>query len=316
MFFSAAFKAKARAALRMHWQSALLIALIVNLPGLLVQGIAAFTNNDAMIRLEEILLQSSGSSAAMSTVPQAVRAMLSESGIISMIILSVLAWLITPVLAVGMAHWTLERLRGQELPVSAVFSRLGIFMKSIGLRLFIVLKVFLWTLPGCAVFLLSILPLLRAGSRRSTEELLSAANLSITFIYLGMIVMVVLGVMGYLYYALSEFILADEPEERVLSCIRRSRLLMKGRRSVLMSLYMSFLLWYLLILFATSFIAGIAGPVIALVVQMLGSLFLSVYVLASEGAFYEALRKAPLQEIPAEYPEDENPDPDGRDSET
>lgn len=314
MFFSAAFKAKARAALRMHWQSALLIALIVNLPSLLVQGIAAFTNNDAMIRLEEILLQSSGSSAAMRTVPDAVRAMLSESGIISMIILSVLAWLITPVLAVGMAHWILERLRGQELPVSAVFSRLGIFVKSIGLRLFIVLKVFLWMLPGCAVFLLSVLPLLRAG-QKTTDELLSAANLSITFIYLGMIVMVVLGVMGYLYYALSEFILADEPGERILSCIRRSRLLMKGRRSVLMSLYMSFLLWYLLVLFVTSFVAGIAGPVIGLVVQMLGSLFLSVYMLASEGAFYEALRKAPVQEIPAEYPDADNPDMDHLDSE-
>ena len=124
MFFSAAFKAKARAALRQHWQTALLIALIVNLPSLLVQGISAFTKNDVTARLEDLVLQASGSAAAMNALPDAVLAMLSESGIIAMTALSVLAWLVTPVLSVGMAHWTLERLRGQELPVSAVFSRL------------------------------------------------------------------------------------------------------------------------------------------------------------------------------------------------
>ena len=40
------FKAKARDALKGCWQTALLIALIVNLPGLLAQGISVFTGND------------------------------------------------------------------------------------------------------------------------------------------------------------------------------------------------------------------------------------------------------------------------------
>ena len=43
MFFSADFKAKARAALSQHWQTALLIALIVNLPTLLMQGPSPIT---------------------------------------------------------------------------------------------------------------------------------------------------------------------------------------------------------------------------------------------------------------------------------
>ncbi len=297
MIFSAALRAKARAALRQHWQTALLIALIVNLPTLLVQGIAAFTNNDAVTRFEELVLQASGSTAAMNALPDAVRAMFSESGIITMTVLSVLAWLVTPALSVGMAHWTLERLRGQDLPVSAVFSRLRIFFKSIGLRLLIVLKVFLWMLPGIGVSMISVFLLLRSRPG-TTEELLSAANLSMHFVYLGMILMLVLGIMGFLYYALADFILADEPQERILSCTRRSKIWMKGRRSALMSLYLSFLLWYLLVAFVSAFVGGIAGPVIALVVQMLGSLFISVYMLASEGAFYEAVRLAPAQEIP------------------
>ena len=307
MFFSAAFKAKARAALQQHWQTALLIALIVNLPSLLVQGISAFTNNDVMARLENMALQASGSAAAMHALPESVRSMLSESGIVTMLILSAVAWLVTPVLSVGMTHWTLERLRGQVLPVSAVFSRLRIFLKSIGLRLLIVLKVLLWMLPGLAVFLFSVIPLMRANPGNS-GELVSAVNISFHLVSAGMIAMAVLGVMGYLYYAMAEFILADEPEERILSCARRSKMLMKGRRSVLMSLWLSFLLWYLLILMVSSMVAGIAGAVIALVLQMLGSLFLSVYMLASEGVFYEALRLAPAPQIPADTPPDDPQD--------
>ena len=36
---------------------------------------------------------------------------------------------------------------------------------------------------------------------------------------------------------------------------------------------------------------------IALMLQMLGSLFLSAYKHAAQGAFFEALRQAPVQEI-------------------
>jgi len=309
MIFSAALRAKARAALRQHWQTALLIALIVNLPTLLVQGISAFTNSDVTLRLENLLLQASGNTAAMNALPDSIRAMLAESGVIAMTFLGVLAWLVTPVLSIGMAHWTLERLRGQELPVSTVFSRLGIFFKSIGLRLFITLKVLLWMLPGFALTLVSMFLLFRMDS--NTGMIITpAAGFILLLLYSGLIGMIVLGVMGYLYYAMAELILADEPEERVLSCARRSKVLMKGRRSRLMSLYMAFIPWYLLVLFGSSLIDGIAGPVIGLVAQMLGSLFLNAYILASEGAFYEVLRLAPAEDMHVGISPDDPQDPD------
>ena len=49
---SGLFRIKARAALKGHWQTALLIALIVNLPILLMQAISAYTGNDAITRLQ------------------------------------------------------------------------------------------------------------------------------------------------------------------------------------------------------------------------------------------------------------------------
>ena len=296
MFFSAAFKAKARAALRQHWQTALLIALIVNLPSLLVQGVAAFTNNDPMTRVQDLLVRAYSSQAAMNALQDNLLKLFSETGILVMTGLTVLVWLFTPVLAMGMNHWMLDRIRGQEEPVTAVFSRLRILPKSIGLRLFLVWKIFLWTLPGLAVSLLSLIPTLNARGKTGTE-LASAAAWSMNLTYFGMMVMLVLGIMGYLYYAQADFILADEPEERVLSCARRSREMMKGRRMVLMTLLLSFALLFLLISFASAALEGMTGTVVALVIQMLGSLFLSVYMLATEAVFYETLRLAPAQQI-------------------
>lgn len=300
MIFSAVFKAKAREALRNHWQTALLIALIVNLPTLLMQGLSAFTNNDLFTRLEQVILNAYVSQDAYNALPDALRAALTESGVLIMTGLSLLAWLITPVLALGMNHWTLDRIRGAEEPVSTVFSRLRIFLKSIGLRLLVVLKILLWMLPGIAVFLFSVVPLINA----TAENAGTAVSIAGWMIWIGMILMLVLGMMGYLYYAMADFILADEPEERVLSCIRRSKAMMKDRRSSLMSLLLSFLLWYLLILIAASFVEAIAGSIISLMLQMLGSLFLSVYMLTSEGVFYEALRKASAQQVSVESSDD------------
>ena len=307
MLISSVFKAKARAALKQHWQTALLIALIVNLPTLLVQGLASFTGSDALARTEEMLLQASAGNISMDTLTGSLQAMMAESGVIAMAGLGILAWLVTPALAAGMDHWTLERLRGRELPVSAVFSRLRIFFKSIGLRLLIILKVLLWMLPGFAVSLVSVFFIFRSAPQ-TTEDLLSAANLSTQFMSFGIIAMLVLGIMGYLYCAIADLILADEPEEGALSCIRRSKTLMKGRRGKLMSLMLSFLLWYLLIIILSSVVGEISGSVVAILAEMLGSLSLSVYMLAAKGAFYEALRKMPLPDIPADQPPADSPD--------
>ena len=303
MITSALFKAKARAVLQNHWQTALLIALIVNLPTLLVQGIGAFTHNDLLTRVEDLMLDAAYSTAAMESLPASVRALFSETGILIVLGLNVLAWLITPVLSLGMNHWTLDRIRGEEEPVTTVFSRLRIFLKGIGLRLWIALNILLWMLPGITATVLAMLPLMNADPT-DAQAVSSAMNTSSLLIWFGMTLMVVLGVIGYLRFAMADFILADEPEERVLSCARRSKMLMKGRSGALAMLLLSFLMWYLLIIFVTSIIAGIAGDIIALVIQMLGSLFLSVYMLTSQGVFYEALRMTKDAPLQPQSPED------------
>ena len=58
-FPSSLFKAKARQVLRNHWQTALLIALIVNLPSLLVQAVSSFSGTDPVERAEALLIVAS-----------------------------------------------------------------------------------------------------------------------------------------------------------------------------------------------------------------------------------------------------------------
>ncbi len=310
MITSAVFRAKARAVLSKHWQAALLIALIVNLPSLLIQGIGTATNTDPLTRVQLLMIEASASTAAMSALPEALLALLSETGVLVMLGLGILVWVVTPALSLGMSHWTLDRIRGMEEPVSTVFSRLRIFLKGIGLRLWITLHVLLWMLPGIAATVLSLIPLYRANPA-DTASVYSAMRTSSMLLWFGMMLMIVLGAMGYLRYAMADFILADEPEEQVLACARRSREMMNNRRGALAALLLSFLVWYLLIILLSGFIASVFGDVVSLVLQMLGSLFLSVYALTAQGVFYEVLRLAALRpvQVSAESPDDSGDEP-------
>ena len=125
MFFTAAYwKRKARTALKGHW----LIALAVSLPSLLVQGIATFTGNDLLTRLQQLIY---GSMTTAGTLEEeALRTGLEElknaSSVWMMLGFRAAAWLLSPCLTLGMYHWMTQRLRGEEdTGVTAVFSRIS-----------------------------------------------------------------------------------------------------------------------------------------------------------------------------------------------
>ena len=59
LYPSVIFRMKARAALKGHWQTALLVALVVNLPTLLMQGFSAYTGNDLITRLQAVMVAAS-----------------------------------------------------------------------------------------------------------------------------------------------------------------------------------------------------------------------------------------------------------------
>ena len=280
------YRKKALAALKGHWQPALLVALIVNLPTMLMQGFSMFTGNDLMDRLSAFIVSASRDGVLTQQVLlQEINTIVASTAFWLIRGLEILAMLITPCLSLGMYKWLMDLLHGQEQPVNAVFSRMRLFLKAIGLQLLIILKVLLWTLPGLAVMFIVMLPVFRAGSSQAQLDAMSAIQ---GMSFLPMLLMIVPGVIAALRYALSEYVMADRPESRILGCIRRSKELMKDQKKNLFFLLTSFLLWYLLELVIASFLSG----VLSLVFQMLASLVLSVYITCSLCVFYLRLEHA------------------------
>lgn len=296
------FKAKAREALKEHWQTALLIALIVNLPSLLAQGITVFTGNDPMDRLQAVMITASrDGTLTQSLLIREITAYLTSSGFWMMVGLNVAAFVITPCLGLGMNKWLMDRLR--KAPVTDVldgaFCRVRLFFKALGLQLLIILKVLLWMLPGIALFAGLLIPLYTAETADAANSVLRTVNAMTLPVIL---VMAVPGGIAALRYAMAEYILADEPETKITECVRRSKEQMRELKRMLFMLLVSFLFWYLLQLLAASLLSGMSS-ILALLFQMLTGLALSVYMSGSEAAFYLETRLGAIpKRAPAEDP--------------
>ena len=294
---SAYWRMKAREALKGCWLTALLIALVVNLPSLLVEGIASVTGNDLMQRMADLVygtMTVSGSAASVDTAALArgLQELRQSTGVWIFQGLSAAAWLLTPCLTLGMVHWMLERLRKREAgEVTAVFSRMGLFFKGIGLRLYVLWRVFVWMLPGIALNVLAFLPLW-LSDRNSDLSILSAANTTRGLQSAAMIATMVLGAFGWLRYALGDMVLADNPAMGPVRAAKESKRLTDKKLGSVFSLYLSFLLWMMLRMMAGSMIAGMMGPVIGLMADMLAGLAITVYLNTSVCAFYLGCRAA------------------------
>ena len=299
MFYpSGLFRRKALAALKGHWQPALLVALIVNLPTMLMQGFSAFTGNDVLTRLQSVMVTAARDGVlSQSVLLKEIDALTASTGFWTIRGLEILALLVTPCLTLGMYKWLMDLLRGQEQPVMSVFSRMRLFLKAIGLQLLVILKILLWMLPGIAVMAAAVIwPLMQAGNAQAQ---LAALQQSQNFTFPILLLMAVPGVIAALRYALSEYILAEKPETKITACIRRSKELMNGQKKSLFFLAFSFLLWYLLEILVASMLSG----VLSLIVQMLAGLAIDVWMAASVSAFYLRLEEA------AEKHEDPNAEP-------
>lgn len=303
------FKARAREALKGHWQTALLIALIVNLPGLLAQGISVFTGNDPADRLQSVMIVASrDGTLTQGLLMNEITSYLQSSGFWLAVGLNAAAWLVTPCLALGMYRWLMDRLRKAPATdaVSGAFCRVRLFFKAIGLQLLVILKILLWMLPGFCLFVGLIFSLYQAQTAVAVDSAMRTMNyLTLPVI----LVMAVPGAIAALRFAMAEFILADEPETKITECVRRSKEQMRELKRMLFMLLVSFLLWYLMQLLVASYLSGMGAGILSLLFQMLTGLALSVYMSGSEAAFYLETRlgKIPKQEDAQEESGNANP---------
>lgn len=91
------------------------------------------------------------------------------------------------------------------------------------------------------------------------------------FILLWALLLIIPGIIASYRYALAPYLMAQYPEKGIRECMNESKALMKGHKSRLFWLHMSFLGWALLS---------------ALLTLGIGNLWLNPYMAAAEAAFY------------------------------
>lgn len=311
---NAVFRYRARTALKNNWQVALLVVFIASLPSIIPQVAGVLTGGDISSRLMALLNDTAFLSADPDTMLAMLGAAATEGGASTYALISVITWLIAPVLTLGMHHYHMELLRGQSGPVSSVFSRLGSFVKAVGLTLLMVMKTFLWSVPGMVVALGGTM---LAASMADNAE--AAVGLMLSVMSVGYVLMFALMIAAMLRYAMAVFVLAEKPETGILACIRRSKEIMKGRKVQLFVLEFSFIVWNLLVMLVYTLVGSMFGMVIGLTVQMFLNLFIVAYQNCSFAAFYLQYNAGgepePFVIVPEELADDKDDNPWNRSDE-
>lgn len=119
------------------------------------------------------------------------------------------------------------------------------------------------------------------------------------FIYLGLwtLLLIVPGIIKYYSYAMTPYILIDEPERSVNDAITKSKTMMRGYKTDLFALHVSFLGW-ILVFFFTGLIYGVVeefyhfslSPTVEDVMLLFGVALLTAYIGATEAKFYLKLK--------------------------
>lgn len=274
-------KQKARSALKDNWQIALMVALIASLPSLISQVVSVMTTSGMTQTMQNLMGILQDGSTIDDLLALMAEAELSVVGYIPSAVVSLVSWLVSPFLTLGMLNYFFMLLRGeQDVPVSAVFSRKGCFFKGIGLNLMTALRTFLWMLPGAVLEVASMFLALSEGT----------ATIGLVLMLAGSAAMLVLGIRAALHYAMATRVLAECPEKGINQCIRESVAIMRNRKMLLVSLELSFILLSLLISLAESLLTGLLGTVLGATLSMALSFALNIYMQMAASAFYVAYR--------------------------
>ena len=177
-------------------------------------------------------------------------------------------------LNLGQLNAQLKLLREEEITPADAFSRAGIALKAIGQRLWMMLWVLIWSLPGAALVILF--------------SLVAVRNLSLGLVLVELAygVSLVLGIRAALRYAMAPILLADRPETGIREAQRESVRMMTGKVRYLVLLLLGFFGWIFITTLLSALIPGILGATVGMAMD----LALTVYISTALCAFCMALR--------------------------
>ena len=281
------FRLKARTALKPMMPVVILCALIANLPALAAQTLGLMTGSDPLTYLMSQARTDAELMALLSSneaILAAFEGFFAPERMASLALYAV-SFFISPVLMLGLTNSLLQLLRGKEIEVKSVFSRVRIFFKSILLNLLTIFKLLLWSLPG---------GLIMVGS--GVLAIVAQQTWILSLYFVGLVVMMVHMIRAMLHYAMSTIFLADDPTMGVRAALKSSIAMMRNRKLALITLTLSVYVWTLLLSMLEGVVSSLFGSVIASTAYMALQLIISVYMSTCHCAFYDAYRQAPYAE--------------------
>lgn len=179
---------------------------------------------------------------------------------------SIYSLIVTGPLTLGYAMFAISIFRKREASVAEIIYGFERFGKAFGLYLLMMVFILLWLFP-----LYIALPLLLVVMGSNLDALFSGNIFSWILPVLFMIILCIPSYIAYFRYAMSYYILADNPAIGPLEAIRQSKNMMKGNKWKLFCLYLSFIGWAILGVFTFG----------------IGYLWLTPYIEVSTVAFYD-----------------------------
>jgi len=116
--------------------------------------------------------------------------------------------------------------------------------------------------------------LLIEGLKKSLVNSIVAGLLNMVFVFLWSLLFIIPGIIKALAYSMYPYIIADNPEIDAMEALKQSEEMMRGNKTRLLALFVSFIGWFILCIFT----AGI------------GLFFLMPYIQTSVANFYVDLR--------------------------
>lgn len=245
-----ALRALARQQLSGKWGMSLLVSLVAGLLGASdSQGSGLLSRLSDVLDLASDLLPD----GILHSLPISTLSGGSTLFMVPLLILSLALWALGCTVLLGRHRYFIGLIAGEKPPFDILFSRFPIFLKALGLNLYMGLLVLAWSLPAIVLLVLAVV-LPRASG---LMVLLSLAAL-------------VLPIQASLRYVMAPYLMAQYPEKGILESVADSKALMQGQKWRYFVLSLSFIGWVLL----------------CVLTLFIGFLWLDPYMQATFSAFY------------------------------
>lgn len=198
------------------------------------------------------------------------------------------------VVQLGYNQYNIKLQRREVTSINDLFSRMSIFGKALGLRLFCALFIALWSMIGVlpAVILISVgAGGALFGGMFSAAYFTAGMVLSLVFGYIVFLGGIVLGIIARYRYAMATYLMSEYPHLGVREAVNISKQMMKGHKGRLFCLHFSFIGWALLFSLPATILLSLAHfsgffAFLTILAAIAGSAAIAAYLYNAEAAFF------------------------------